>query len=274
MRLVVILLTSCLLISGQAKGQEVYLEKKVEQDSFVIYLLNESYVPLYVDVTISENIPADSRFFSDFILPAKSKPEKVIVIPILDDTDTTWLQKQNFAYIRLHHGNPFEAKTDNTYQYGLPFQRKKSFRLIQGFNGKYSHQEPSSRFALDFAMPVGEKVCAARAGLVVLVKADSREGGPAPKYKGKDNHVVVLHEDGTLAYYVHLKYKGALVKEGEQVRKGQLLGLSGNTGYSTRPHLHFVIRQPTPEGPIAIPFRFEEYPEMNLKVGRKLRRRR
>jgi len=273
MRLVIILLTSCLLISGKAKGQEVYLEKKVEQDSFVIYLLNESYVPLYVDVTVSENIPADSRFFSDFILPAKSKPEKVIVIPIHNDTDTAWLQKQNFAYIRLHHGNPFEAKTDHTYQYGLPFQRKKSFRLVQGFNGEYSHQEPSSRFALDFAMPVGEKVCAARAGLVVLVKADSREGGPAPKYKGKDNHVVVLHEDGTLAYYVHLKYKGALVKEGEQVRKGQLLGLSGNTGYSTRPHLHFVIRQPTPEGPIAIPFRFEEYPEMNLKVGRKLRRR-
>lgn len=261
-------------MGSHAKGQEVYLEKKVEQDSFVMYLLNESYMPLYVQVMVNENIPADSRALSDFILPAKSESEKVIIIPILNETDTTWLQKQNFADIRLQHGNPFEVKADNTYQYGIPFQRKKAYRLIQGFNGEYSHQEPASRFALDFAMPVGEKICAAREGRVVKVKVDSRAGGPAPKYKGKDNHIVILHDDGTLAYYVHLDYEGALVKEGEQVRKGQLLGFSGHTGYSTRPHLHFVIRQPTPEGPIAIPFRFEEYLDMNLKVGRKLRRRR
>lgn len=273
-RAILILLTAYLLMGGQAKGQEVYLEKKVEQDSFVMYLLNESYMPLYVQVMVNENIPADSRALSDFILPAKSESEKVIIIPILNDTDTTWLQKQNFADIRLQHGNPFEVKADNTYPYGIPFQRKKAYRLIQGFNGEYSHQEPASRFALDFAMPIGEKICAAREGIVVKVKVDSREGGPAPKYKGKDNHVVILHDDGTLAYYVHLDYEGALVKEGEQVRKGQELGFSGHTGYSTRPHLHFVIRQPTPEGPIAIPFRFAEYPEMDLKVGRKLRRRR
>ncbi len=274
MRLIFILLTSCFLMGSHAKGQEVYLEKKVEQDSFVMYLLNESYMPLYVQVMVNENIPADSRALSGFILPAKSESEKVIIIPILNETDTTWLQKQNFADIRLQHGNPFEVKADNTYQYGIPFQRKKAYRLIQGFNGEYSHQEPASRFALDFAMPVGEKICAAREGRVVKVKVDSRAGGPAPKYKGKDNHIVILHDDGTLAYYVHLDYEGALVKEGEQVRKGQLLGFSGHTGYSTRPHLHFVIRQPTPEGPIAIPFRFEEYLDMNLKVGRKLRRRR
>ena len=274
MRLVVILLTSCLLIGGNVKGQEVYLEKKIEQDSFVMYLSNESYMSLYVEVMVNENIPADSRVFSDFILPAKSESEKVIVIPILNSTDTAWLQNQNFADIRLQHGNPFKVEPDNSYQYGIPFQRKKAYRLIQGFNGEYSHQEAASRFALDFAMPVGEKICAAREGLVVKVKSDSREGGPAPKYQGKDNHIVVLHDDGTLAYYVHLEYEGALVREGDQVSKGELLGFSGNTGYSTRPHLHFVVRQPTPDGPVAIPFRFEEYPEMNLKVGRKLRRRR
>lgn len=274
MRLIFILLTACLLMGSQAKGQEVYLKKKVEQDSFVMYLVNESYMPLYVQVMVNENIPADSRALSGFILPPKSKSEKVIIIPILNETDTTWLQKQNFADIRLQHGNPFEVKADHSYPYGIPFSRKKAYRLIQGFNGEYSHQAPASRFALDFAMPIGAKVCAAREGRVVKVKADSRAGGPAPKYKGKDNHIVILHDDGTLAYYVHLDYEGALVKEGEQVRKGQLLGFSGHTGYSTRPHLHFVIRQPTPEGPIAIPFRFEEYPEMNLKVGRKLRRRR
>ena len=123
-------------------------------------------------------------------------------------------------------------------------------------------------------MPIGEKVCAARAGRVVRVKEDSKVGGPSAKYKGKDNHVVVLHEDGTLAYYVHLKYQGALVEEGQVIEEGALLGLSGHTGYSTQPHLHFVIRKPTVEGPVSIPFRFQEYSATQLREGRKIRRRR
>lgn len=267
------LLYSFLFIYGPLPGQDIYVERKAEKDSFVLYLVNETYMPLYVKVTAKENVPADSRVYSDFVLPGKVDPAKIMTIPLLSPEDTLWLKEENFGNIRLHSGDPLHTTPDATYLYGLPFQKKKSYKLIQGFNGKFSHQEPPSRYALDFDMPQGAQVCAAREGVVVRVKEDSNEGGPSPKYRGKDNHVVILHEDGTLGYYVHLQYEGALVEAGDRVTRGQVIGLSGNTGYSTRPHLHFVIRKPTKDGPIAIPFVFDEYENKKLKVGKMIKRK-
>ena len=257
-----------------AVGQNVEIERKLEADSLVFYIANDSHMPLYVKVNVNEKIPADSRMYSNFVLSAQGERAKFLVVPVVDGADTTELLQERFGSIRLEHGNPLTVEPDGSFLYGLPFQRKKTYKLIQGFKGSFSHNKPASMFALDFAMPIGDKICAARAGQVVKVKEDSKEGGPSAKYRGKDNHVVVLHDDGTLAYYVHLKFQGVLVKEGQMVEKGELLGLSGNTGYSTQPHLHFVIRKPTVDGPVSIPFRFQEYSYKQLKEGRKYRRRR
>lgn len=57
---------------------------------------------------------------------------------------------------------------------------------------------------------------------------------------------------GTVATYAHLKKDGALVEIGDQVYAGQVIGFSGNTGYSTFPHLHFVVLK----GKQSIPIRF------------------
>lgn len=255
-------------------GQNVEIERKVEGDSLVFYIANASHMPFYVKVNVNEKVPADSRMYSNFVLGDQGQRAKFLVVPVIDAADTTELLQESFGNIRLEHGDPLTVKPDGSFQYALPFQRKKTYKLIQGFKGRFSHNKPASMFALDFAMPIGDKVCAARAGRVVKVKEDSKEGGPSAKYRGKDNHVVVLHDDGTLAYYVHLKYQGVLVEEGQLVEKGELLGLSGNTGYSTQPHLHFVIRKPTVDGPVSIPFRFQEYSYRQLKEGRKYRRRR
>lgn len=255
-------------------GQNVELERKIEADSLVLYIANTSHMPLYVKVNLNEKVPADSRMNSDFVLAVQGERNKFLVVPIVDAADTTRLLQESFGNIQLEFGDPLTVQPDANFQYGLPFQRKKAYKLIQGFKGKFSHNKPASMFALDFAMPIGEKICAARAGRVVRVREDSREGGPSAKYRGKDNHVVVLHEDGTLGYYVHLKYNGVLVEEGQEVEEGDVLALSGNTGYSTRPHLHFVIRKPTIDGPVSIPFQFKEYSYRQLKEGRKFRRRR
>ena len=62
------------------------------------------------------------------------------------------------------------------------------------------------------------------------------------KYGGRANFIRILHDDGTMALYAHLRSEGALVRVGQRVRAGQQIGLSGNTGFTTGPHLHFVIQ--------------------------------
>jgi murein DD-endopeptidase MepM/ murein hydrolase activator NlpD len=66
----------------------------------------------------------------------------------------------------------------------------------------------------------------------------------------------VRHSDGSQAFYGHLKYNGVLVNVGDTVRTGQIIALSGSTGYSALPHLHFMVWGPTPQGRSQIPSRF------------------
>jgi murein DD-endopeptidase MepM/ murein hydrolase activator NlpD len=88
-------------------------------------------------------------------------------------------------------------------------------------------------------MPIGEDVVAARAGRVLLVEERFEDGNRTP---GEENFVNVIHDDGTIAAYVHLTQDGALVELGERVERGQLIGKSGDTGSSSEPHLHFHVQ--------------------------------
>jgi murein DD-endopeptidase MepM/ murein hydrolase activator NlpD len=129
-------------------------------------------------------------------------------------------------------------KDDSSYVYSLPFEEGKTYRLMQGYFGPFSHKE---RAALDFNMKRGTKVCAARDGVVVRVKEDGDRGGWAKKYRPYGNHIVIQHKDGSRAGYWHLQKDGAMVNVGDTVKKGQVIGLSGKTGYAFHPHLHFIV---------------------------------
>jgi murein DD-endopeptidase MepM/ murein hydrolase activator NlpD len=94
------------------------------------------------------------------------------------------------------------------------------------------------RHAIDVAMPIGTDVLAIRAGTVVRVQESYFDGD---HLFGHENHVFVQHEDGTVARYIHLTNLGALVEIGDVVQQGQRVGLSGHTGNSSEPHLHFDV---------------------------------
>jgi murein DD-endopeptidase MepM/ murein hydrolase activator NlpD len=122
--------------------------------------------------------------------------------------------------------------------YLLPYPKGESYLMSQGYNGSFSHQNKN---ALDFTMDIGTPICAAREGVVTEVIDRFSKGCNDPSCLYEANTITVYHEDGTFADYAHLKKNGSLVKPGDKIRSGQVIGYSGNTGYSSGPHLHFEV---------------------------------
>ena len=150
-------------------------------------------------------------------------------------------------------GNPSARPQD--VEYLLPLRQSRN-RVDQGFGGQFSHQDDQNRYALDFAAEIGTPVLAARSGTVMQVESDfSKAGLKREKYGGRANFVRIVHDDGSMALYAHLKTDGAVVRAGQRVSAGQQIGLSGNTGFTTGPHLHFAVQVNRGMRLLAIPFR-------------------
>jgi hypothetical protein len=127
-----------------------------------------------------------------------------------------------------------------TSAYILPWSVGEAYRVGQGNCGSGSHAAGTVvQYAYDHLMPTGTAVVAARSGAVFLVEERFTDG---TRRAGEENYINVLHTDGSLAGYVHLTKNGALVAVGEPVVQGQVIGLSGDTGSSTEPHLHFHVQ--------------------------------
>lgn len=145
-------------------------------------------------------------------------------------------------------------KDDTSYVYALPYEEGKTFRVIQGYFSRFTHKE---RAALDFNMKRGTRICAAREGVVVRVKEDGKKGGLDKKYRQEGNNIIIQHPDGSRAGYWHLQFNGALVNVGDTVQKGQVIALSGKTGYAFNPHLHFLVWRSSGAGWQQVPTRFQ-----------------
>ncbi len=126
---------------------------------------------------------------------------------------------------------------DREVVYCLPYAFDERYFLTQPFFGVFSHDD---MYAVDFRMPIDTEIRAARGGVVVDLESSSDSNGknqPA-------NYIIIEHPDFSRGVYKHLKYHGVLVEYGQRVKAREVIGLSGNTGYSTRPHLHFEVRAP------------------------------
>jgi len=130
-------------------------------------------------------------------------------------------------------------KNDSSYIYDLPFEHKKKVFVVQGYESMFSHKGTK---ALDFKVKKGTKVCAARGGVVISSRGDSDKRGLKPENLADGNYIFIRHDDGSVAYYWHFLKDGVMVNAGDTVQAGQLIGLSGNTGYSAFPHLHFEVQ--------------------------------
>lgn len=139
--------------------------------------------------------------------------------------------------------------------YGVPFSGDAPCPVSQGFNGAFSHNTPDSQYAIDIALPVGTPICAAREGVIMDIADDFFTGGKdRAAYAKRANSVRIVHDDGTMAVYAHLKLESVRFGIGRRVAAGAVIAESGNTGFSTGPHLHFVIQKNRDMQMVSVPF--------------------
>jgi murein DD-endopeptidase MepM/ murein hydrolase activator NlpD len=176
---------------------------------------------------------------------------------------------RGFSYglrTRSGEGDP-EREPDSKAVYLLPFAHGSKHVLGQGYFGRATH---SGMHALDFDMPQGTPLHAARAGVVIRVKQDGTRGGMMRSDAADGNVVQVLHDDATWAVYAHLQHRGSRVQVGQRVRAGELIALSGDTGLASGPHLHFAVYRAGWDGPRTVPTVFKTGPDesASLQEGR------
>lgn len=216
----------------------LYFDPPTWQDQTRLMIFNPQPYDLSLDLALDPllNLTTNLPFPRLVTIPGGQRLE-VAQLTVADPT----LPFNVYVHIQRFRMGPADAKHDSQTVYALPFAPGKRFKLLQGFNGRFSHQPPQLQYALDFDLPEGTPVHAARAGIVAHV-IDSYSGfGTHPGFAVLSNLVYIQHADGSFGRYLHLQRGGARVRPGQKVKTGDLLGLSGNTGYSLMPHLHFDV---------------------------------
>jgi murein DD-endopeptidase MepM/ murein hydrolase activator NlpD len=142
--------------------------------------------------------------------------------------------------------------------YRVPIVAGQEFRIYQGWNSTFSHKGANA-YAYDIGMPIGTDVVAAAAGLVAFTNDGATACG-GPELLRKANYVTIYHADGSATLYLHLS--SVAVKVGDIVAAGQVIGKSGNTGYTNCvPHLHFARERQGSHGVTqSVPVYFQGYP--------------
>ena len=220
----------------------------------VWWFRNRTQGPLSVRLALAEaeNVVSEPELPGVFVLEGGVERELVTIGAL--EPHRSWRYQLQTETVPGRAG----ARHDPDQPYRLPLPPEGEFRVGQAFGGEFSHNEPGSYYAVDISMPIGTPIHAARSGTVMDKARWFSGSGTRREYHGqRANFVRILHEDGSMAVYAHLDYNGVLVRPGQPVRRGQVIGRSGNTGFSTGPHLHFVIQVNRDMELVSVPFEFE-----------------
>jgi murein DD-endopeptidase MepM/ murein hydrolase activator NlpD len=221
---------------------------------------NRYAVPVMLHFTLDafENVEPTSATEDSVLLPAAAHPDDAgepVVLATLSHVDSSLPYRRALTFY-ARFGDPKVRPAP--YAYALPYPHGLTFAVLQGFHGAFSHRG-SNEYAVDFNCPVATAVLAAREGVVVAANASAQGSGTTPEFLDdrRANFVLVQHSDGTIGEYMHLSISGIEVKPGQRIKRGQELALSGNTGFSSTPHLHFQVMTAADDGIAKQSFPFE-----------------
>ncbi len=243
-----------LLVTFSVIGQDIKLYYENIENGYILKADNNEYCPVSVKIDFKlKNLKSSNGNNKIFAIPAKAKSFQVTELKVVKKGRKYNVSSQNTA----NYGNHNKVTYDTNYAYELPFETGSEFKIMQGYNGTFSHYGENAN-ALDFDMPVGTNITAVRSGVVVKVVDKNRKGCASEKCKAYNNTLLIYHDDGTFAEYAHIKYRGSKVKVGDKVESGQIIAESGNVGWSSAPHLHLAI------------FKQKMYKRENIKVNFKV----
>jgi murein DD-endopeptidase MepM/ murein hydrolase activator NlpD len=242
------------------EGGHVHFEMRWSGGSVIQTARNDFLVPVTIawQVDDLDNLDADTATSGVTVLPgaieigAQGPTEVLATFHILD-------RRQPFYRgldFHAQFGDPSVQPVD--YVYAIPFQAGEKHRVIQGMGGSFSHTG-SNRYAIDFECPEGTPVVAARDGTVVALNDAATTHGTTEEFTSyaATNFVLISHDDGSIGQYMHFEADGVDVHAGQRVLRGDYIGRSGNTGFSTTPHLHFQLMTSADDGLGAVSFPFE-----------------
>ena len=214
------------------------------QDEFVgrtltLSATNDFHAPVELRLRIEQirglAFPDPEEDLHWILAPRSTTP--LIALNLLENEAAPVLQ---YSY-RYLPGDPAAAHSPPG-AYRVPFAIASNYPVSQAFPEVITHTSPDSYHAIDLAMPIGTDIFAARDGVVFDVASANFSGGlDAARDGPKANVVRILHDDGTYAIYAHLNWNSIRVRPGDRVRRGEYIADSGNTGYSSGPHLHFAV---------------------------------
>lgn len=209
----------------------------------------EDVVSVFVESLVTADLTVTFRLDqAENVVPDRALPLTLVVMPGAPVEVFRLRLPRDGRYWRYHflwdaRLGDFRARHDDRVTYLLPYASGQTFRVLQGYHGSFSHKG-DERYAIDWAMPEGTEVRAARAGEVVAIVDRYTEGRPDVSLRNRANYVVVRHADGTFGEYDHLQCGGIDVRIGQHVEAGDRIARSGNTGFTTEPHLHFIVYRP------------------------------
>jgi murein DD-endopeptidase MepM/ murein hydrolase activator NlpD len=225
---------------GPGSSEEKFsVSHGIEGNAVEIRAKNPLYVPVEVTLRIDE-IEGLEYPDPDAELRWTVNPRDDLLLMSLAVLDSGLAPSIEYRYEFLA-GDP-SARHDAGSDYRVPYAKGADYQITQAFPDVTTHNTADSRHAIDIAMPIGTDVFAARGGVVFDVASTNfKSGTDIEKFGHKANVVRILHDDGTYAVYAHLNWNSIRVRPGDVVTRGQYIADSGNTGYSSGPHLHFVV---------------------------------
>lgn len=241
-------------LTPASPGSGVKVEYAIVGESLTFVAQNEFYAPVELKLEF-QKIRGLEYPHPEVPLHWTLEPRSTTTLVTLDILRASPQPIAQYRYEFLV-GDP-NAQHRPTEPYRLPYAVASDFEVSQAYPDVVTHNTLDSRFAVDFAMPVGTDVFAARGGIVFDMVAGNFEGGTnASRHLSLANIVRILHDDGTYAIYAHLNWNSVRVRVGDRVERGEYIADSGNTGFSSGPHLHFVVVRNTGMAMQSVPVEF------------------